>query len=86
MEHLITSTPYTMNKHQPLEAHFGTLSLEDLRNIQQKRDKEEQKVDLSPECAFMEHDKKQLDKLISATVVDIVKSRRKPGRPTKNKK
>jgi hypothetical protein len=86
MEHLISTKPYTMNRHQPLEAHFGTLSLEDLRNIQQKRDKEEQKVDLSPECIFMENDKKQLDRLISATVVDIVKSKRKAGRPKSNKK
>jgi hypothetical protein len=84
MEQLITSKPYTINHHQPLEAHFATLSLEDLRKIQQK--KEEEKIDYSPECEFMRDDKKKLDKLVSATVVDIVKSRRKPGRPTKNKK
>lgn len=84
MEQLITSKPYTMNQVASVEAHFATLSLEDLRKIQQK--KEEEKVDYSPECEFMRDDKKKLDKLVSATVCDIVKSRRKPGRPAKNKK
>ena len=83
MENLISSKPYNVNSAS-VEAHFATLSLEDLRKIQQK--KEEEKLDLSPECAFMANDKKNLDKLVSATVVDIVKSRRKPGRPSKNKK
>lgn len=86
MERLITSKPYNLNAQPTVEAHFATLSLEDLRAIQSKREEEEKKVDLSPECAFMENDKKSLDKLISAVVVDTVKARRKVGRPKKNQK
>ena len=84
MERFLSNKPYTLNSQAPIEAHFATLSLEDLRKIQAKREEEEKKVDLSPECAFMENDKKALDKLISAVVVDTVKSRRKAGRPKKS--
>ena len=84
MERLITSKPYNLYSQPPLEAHFGTLSLEDIRKIQAKHDAEEKKVDLDPVCSFMEQDKKNLDRLISATVVDIVKSKRKAGRPKKH--
>lgn len=84
MEQLITHKPYTLNSMSaPLEARFSVLSLEDLRKIQDKKDKEEQKLDLDPACSFMENDKKALDRLVSATVVDIVKSKRKAGRPKK---
>lgn len=83
MERLISTKPYNLNYSQPVEAHFGTLSLEDLRKIQAKREEDEKKVDLSPEADFMSNDKKQLDKLISAVVVDVVHSRRKVGRPKK---
>lgn len=86
MERLLTNKPYTLNAQPTVEAHFATLSLEDLRKIQSKREEEEKKVDLSPEALFMENDKKQLDKLISAVVVDTVKARRKVGRPKKNQK
>lgn len=85
MEQLVQHKPYQLNYSQPIEAHFGTLSLEDLRKIQAKRDKEEQKVDLDPIASFMADDKKNLDRLISATVVDIVKAKRKVGRPKKQK-
>lgn len=86
MEQLITHKPYTLNSvSAPIEARFATLSLEELRNIQTKREKEEQKLDLDPACAFMANDKAKLDKLISAVVVDVVHSRRKVGRPKKQK-
>lgn len=86
MERLIQNKPYNLNAQPTVEAHFATLSLEDLRKIQAKHEEEEKKVDLSPEALFMENDKKNLDKLISAVVVDTVKARRKVGRPKKNQK
>lgn len=74
--------PYNLHS-VPVEAHFATLSLDDLRKLQAKRETEEQKVDLSPEAAFMVDDKKNLDKLITAVVVDTVNAHKKQGKKGK---
>lgn len=81
----LSHRPYNLVS-APVEAHFSTISLEDLRKIQAKREAEEQKVDYSPEVAFMAEDKERLDKLISAVVVDTVAVRRNKGRLPKDAK
>lgn len=81
----LTHRPYNIVS-APVEAHFSTISLEDLRRLQAKREAEEQKVDYSPEVAFMADDKQRLDKLISAVVVDTVAVRKNKGRLPKEAK
>lgn len=78
-----SNKPYNLNFGRNVEPNIGRLTLEELREIQKRQEENEKKIDLDPVCDFMKNDKQQLQKVIVGTVTDIVKSKRKPGRPKK---
>lgn len=80
----MSSRPYQLFANaRPIEPQIGVMALDDLRHIQHKLDDEEKKIDICPEAMFMANDRKALQGVVSGVVSDILKSKRKAGRPKK---
>ena len=83
MESLI-SKPYGLKLDSRVEPNIGKMSIAELREIQQRKEQNEQKNDPIPEVAFMAGDKDALQKVLVATLTDTVRAKTKQrGRPRK---
>lgn len=78
----MSQKPFNLNLENNLEPKYGTISIDELRKIQQYKEDNEKKVDLIPEAQFMVNDKELLQKVLVSTLTDTVKSKSR-GRPKK---
>ena len=79
----MSTRPYQLFANaRPIEPQIGIMALDDLRHLQHKLDEEEKvPTELCPEAMFMAHDSKAVQSVVSGVVSDILKSKRKAGRP-----
>jgi hypothetical protein len=77
-----SNKPYVL-KSESLEPKYATLSIEELRQLQQYKEDHESKMELEPELSWMSKDKEALQKVLVATLTDAIHHRTKAGRPKK---
>lgn len=78
------SRPYNLHFDNRTDPNIGTISIDQFRELQRKKEENEIKFDPCDEVAFMKNDKENLQKVLVATLTDTVRSKtKKNGRPKK---